>query len=160
MSNYLFESDYVGFYENGIDLLRNKYVYCTIDYRDITKIVLQSGHLVKNWVTLLILGLFLILSAIWIIMPSMISFMQTKDFSVFLFWRGSKAYGVLVVLFLIAFGVYCILFAFKFSLIIKVFVNGKVKHFSLENIVKDKRLGNFTTFIRNCGVKEVIINLL
>ena len=41
MDKYIFETDYVGFHENRLDLLRSRYVYSQIYYHEINKLILN-----------------------------------------------------------------------------------------------------------------------
>lgn len=159
MNKYTFETDSIGFYEHGIGLLRNNYVFDSIDYTNIKRIILQRGHLVKNWFLLLVLGFIQITGAAFILLPIANSFLQISDFSVFLICRGVKGYGLLAVIFILVFGIYCIVVSLKCSIIIKIYPSSKMRRFSLEKIVKEKKIDDFITQLREWGDMEILVNL-
>jgi len=147
MSKYLFETNEAGFYEHGIDLLRNGYIYDQLEYRDVHKAILQRRHSIKNWLLLLCFGISIILLGLYILLPAFHSFLDDRDISAFLFWRGTRAFGIVAVIFLLAFGIYCVVLSFRFSITARLFTCKRMLHINLEQIEKEGRIDSFTSYI-------------
>ncbi|UZR97838.1 hypothetical protein [Chondrinema litorale] len=54
---YIFESDFFAISDQGIHLLRNRYNYKTLDFKEIEQVILEEGKLVNNWILLYTIGL-------------------------------------------------------------------------------------------------------
>lgn len=57
-NKYYFETDQLGISETGIHLLRNRFNYETIEYSSIQEIRIEKGKQIKNWLLVLLLGIF------------------------------------------------------------------------------------------------------
>jgi hypothetical protein len=149
MSKYLFKTDEAEFYEHGIDLLRSGYTYSQIEYSHVYKATLKRGHIIKNWVLLLSFGIVLILTAVLIILPFLNLYVETREISVFLFWRGSRAFGLVVVIFLFFFGIYSVVLSLRFAVTLRLYVGNRMFYLSLEKIEKEGNIEGFSNFLND-----------
>src|SRR5882757_4340076 len=65
MTDYKVETKEFGLSDNGIHLLRSKFNYKTIEYKDIDELTIQKDRELNNWALLLLIGLGLFLFSIW-----------------------------------------------------------------------------------------------
>ncbi|WP_224996470.1 hypothetical protein [Cesiribacter sp. SM1] len=63
MSKYHFQTDKVGFSDEGLHLLRNRFNFKTISYKKIHSIEIMQGWEMNNWLVLLLFGLLLVIFA-------------------------------------------------------------------------------------------------
>lgn len=146
---YLFQDKTIGFYEHKIDLLRNGYIYASIEYAAIDRIVIKKG-LIKNWIILLTLGLGFILAA-GLIIFNVYANSQSSDFipNLLTFGRGSKGFGIIAVLFLIAFGLYSVITSLKPTIKIIFQTNDSSRQFEISKIYMDDKLDSLYDFLRD-----------
>jgi hypothetical protein len=70
----MFDTSKIKINEHGIDLKKNYQVVSHIDYREIKKVEFFKGHLIKNWILILIIGLIISFSALGLGVFSLLNF--------------------------------------------------------------------------------------
>jgi hypothetical protein len=63
MSKYNFQTEKAGFSNEGLHLLRNRFNFKTIPYKEIQSIEIMQGWVMNNWLVLLLFGLILVVFA-------------------------------------------------------------------------------------------------
>ena len=154
---YQYQTNEVGFCYNQIDLLREGYAYKVIDYADVTRIIIKRGYVIKNWIFSLVFSLVLILTSSFMILNLIVNIVEFRNLSLILFMDGSKGFGIMAVVFLMAFGVYGSIISLKKSLIMIVYTENKSYFFSLEFFLSNGNISNFLIFIKNLKITNITI---
>lgn len=157
ISEYLFQDQTIGIKEHRIDFLRNEFNYDNIEYQDITCITIRKG-LARRWTILLSLGFFLIFLA-FLMTLNVYRNSSPDEFwtNLLLFWKGSKGSGLIAMIFLIAFGLYCIILSLMKRILLIIETGEKKKEFEIDRIFKEKKLEPLVAFLRT-RVRELIID--
>jgi hypothetical protein len=144
---YLFEDKTIGIYEHSIDLLRHKYVYDKIEYRDISGARIEN-RLPRNWIGQLTLGLVLLFSSLLIVLYVYKNSLP-GDFltNLLTFWSGSRGGGLIAVLFLFCFGIFVILNSLKRNISLTIETVSTSKTFDIQEINKKHLVDSLFEFL-------------
>lgn len=132
---YSFESNQFALSETGFHFLRSRFNYKTLNYSEIDKVEFKRWYSIKNWLVILILGVFSVSIAIlW---------------SVNIFFFFEEGIGTIYIeelvapLILLIFGLFFIYKSFHKTNTIHIYFDGKHDFFNLENINNQKDLIDF-----------------
>lgn len=130
--------------EHGVNIIRNGETFEHIDYSHVQKAEIKREFFQKNWIVTFLIGIIIIVvSLLWLTdtlsdfeyRPAPTSLLQSV-------WK----YIISQFLFLF-FGIGIAISAFKRSLILYIWVNGKVKRIQLLDIEKQKKVDELYTFL-------------
>ncbi len=149
-SQYKFETEQFGITEISLNLLRNRFNYLSIDFKDINSITIEKGNDLKNWLLVLIIGLGLLSYVVYDLI-SMYIFFTNNDGGVIYIER------LLMPLFPLLLGIYSVIISFRKALIMKVHVKKKRFYFSLRDLTKK---GIYSDFVKEIKIiyPEIKIN--
>jgi hypothetical protein len=142
MKTYKFETNQFGISEAGIHLLRSRFNYETIAYKDIDEIRIERGRQVNNWVILLVLGWSFLIAGSVFGYKLLYEFFLGNSVSVFYFEQ------FLVPVIPIMLGVYMVGSSLKVGWNIKVITKDRSKSLSIEEIKKKTELNEFLNFLK------------
>lgn len=140
MSKYLFETNDFGISESGIHLLRSRFNYETIDFKDIRKLEITKDKELNNWWIILVIGIILIsfgyktVEAIvnYFMNPSGVIYIET----------------IVVPIIPLIFGVYCVYASLKIGIVLKFTTHkGKNYKYPLSSISKEGKTEELKKFL-------------
>ncbi len=147
-NQYLFEDKNIGIFEHNIDLLRNRFVYDKIEYPDIKSVALKKGFS-YNWIVQLIFGLLLIVSSFLLVLYVIRNSDSGETITNFLtFWRGSKGAGLIVIIFLLSFGIYVVIGSLKQTLNLTIETYSFKKTFDIREVYKKQLTDSLIEFLK------------
>lgn len=151
MTAYKIETKEFGLSDNGIHLLRKRFNYKTIDYKDIDLLIVETDKELNNWILLFVVGLGLSIFSIWYIYRLFLSF-NNND----VIYADEIVVPVLPLLT----GIYFIYSSTKTGQIIKVTTKDKqLKKLSLADLEKHKSTHELTSILRDKLHGRLKINL-
>ncbi len=154
---YLYQDQNIGIYEHRIDFIRNEYNNDNVEYPDITRIIIRKG-LARRWILLLSIGVALMLLAFLMTLTIYKNSSPTDFFTnLLLFWKGSRGSGFIAMIFLLVFGLYCLIISLKKKVMLIIESRGESLEFVIDGIYKDKKLDGLIAFLQT-RVKELIID--
>ncbi len=133
MDSYKFTTDEFAVSETGIHLLRNRYNFETILFKDITFLVIKKGMLLSNWIFVLLIGAGLIFFSMYYAIAMVNVFNDRNVHQIHIEEIAVPALPLLL-------GGYCIYLAVQSGIIMTIQMNGKKRTFALTKIVKGNKL--------------------
>lgn len=145
MNDYRFKTRELGISDEGIHFIRNGFNYKTCKYSDIKSVDIGRGKEVKNWILLLVLGIVLILIAVW-----WVSFWSDSILNIANGGRAKAIWGIVALpLFTFALGCYCVYSSIKNATVLTVnMIDSKTDFVSLGDIEKDGKLEDLREFLK------------
>jgi len=138
---YIFETSEFGISEKSIHLLRSRYCYKTIDFSNVDSMLIKKGMDMRNWLVVLILGLGMIMFALY------------DATNIYLFFNDGQSgtielKRILVPLLPFFLGLYSLIVSLRKSFIMKMKSGRKKYHFSLRDIVKSNNYAEFLKSVK------------
>lgn len=161
--NYLFETEHFRFADKELQLLRSRYPYRTITFKEINKISLTKGIRVKRPVLVLIFGLTLAIASLYVLLftSGFLDFLLNNSIqgdSV----RAFKAFGHFLIMggFLLAIGGVAIFQATFPTWVMKIeLTNGKTDVMALNKLFETNEVFKLAQFLRtNFSTGQLIID--
>lgn len=140
MPDYKFHNKNLGLSDDGIHLMRNGFNYKTLSYSEVSRVEITRGNALKNRLVLMIAGLAMTGLSIFLILRIIDIFSPDSNVS-----RVSVE-GLLIPVFPLLLGVYCIYAVSKKETILIVTGNKKSK-FSLTGFEKAGQLESIKSFL-------------
>ena len=141
MSTYTFETPGFGLSNNGLHLLRSGYNYKTIDYSDIQEATLKRDVAIKNWLLVLVIGVTLILAAVFQAIHVYNLFTNPEVHTVYIESIVLPALPLIL-------GNYCIYVALKKTTVLHVIHPGGKTKLSLNQVTRDQQVHAFVSFLQ------------
>lgn len=142
MKSYNFQTSEFGISETGIHLLRSGFNYRTIDFAQIRRIQIEKGKELHNWWMVFIIGAALIGLGVYLSIGTIKMFVEGNV-------APRHARMIFLLLIPVA-GGYFVYNSLETGLILKIDCsNGEKDMFPLKEIVKEKKLTEFKTYLRD-----------
>lgn len=143
MPDYHYQTREFGLSEEAVHLLRNSYNYKSYKYSDIANITIGKGKGIKNWMVVLVIGIALVLFAIWYTL-GIFGIISNKEVRVIYIEE------IIVPLFPFLVGFYCIYVSTKTETVVRLkMTDNKVDSLPLKEIEKSGKLSDFQDFLEN-----------
>jgi hypothetical protein len=143
---YLFETSEFGISEYAFHLLRSRFNYKTYESDDLHEIIVEKGRLVNNWLLILLVGISLVLFAIY------------YCFKFYMLLTGDEFFHfyleeLIVPLLPFFIGLYCIYNSMRTGPTVKlILTNGKSKRFPLTILKEKNEIDAFISFLRKSNM--------
>jgi hypothetical protein len=142
MTPYIYHTREFALSHEGIHLLRSGFNYNSIPFSDIKRMRIEKGREIHNWILIFIIGAVLIIVGIAISI-NVIKILIRGDLSI----KGAK---MILLFFIPIVGAFFVYNSLQTGIVLKIdFSDGTKDMFPLKEIAKQKRLNDFTTFLRN-----------
>lgn len=142
MKSYNFQTSEFGVSENGIHFLRSGFNYKTIDFAEINRIQIQKGKELHNWWVIFIIGAVLIGLGVYLSIGIIEMFVEGNVAP-----RNAK---MIFLLLIPVAGGYFVYNSLQTGLILKIDSSkGERNMFPLKEIIRDKKLTEFKTYLRD-----------
>lgn len=142
MTNYYFETREFGVTDKGIHLLRSRFNYETIEFKEIDTISIERGKELNNWIAILIIGLAFVSFSVWYSVRLYIV-LNNNEVAVI------SIEEILVPLIPFMLGAYCLYSSTRNGPILRVrTIKNKSEKFPLKELEKENRISSFQAFLK------------
>jgi len=133
--------------ENGIDLLRNRFVYRHLNFSEVEYFSIKDGYLLKNRLVILIAGIAMIILAAKLFIPVLEVYSKVpENISTHTMGRG-LAFMQMIPLALSGFGSYFVIQSLRRSKILVIETGSKLIHVRILEIDEAGYLRDLTVFL-------------
>lgn len=149
MTNYYFETREFGVTDKGIHLLRSRFNYETIEFKEIDTISIERGKELNNWIAILIIGLAFVSFSVWYSVRLYIV-LNNNEVAVISIEK------ILVPLIPFMLGGYCLYSSTRNGPILRVrTIKNKAEKFPLKELEKENKLSAFQEFLKEKLVSKI-----
>ncbi len=139
-TDYKFKTEQFGLTDKGIHFLRNGYNYQTIEYSQINYAEISKGKELNNWFIIFLIGVILIIPAIFITIPIVEAF-QKGDMS-------GRQIRIVLLFFIPVVGGYFVYSSLQSGTILSIHYGpDKKSRYSLNQILKRNEMKDFKLFL-------------
>ncbi len=143
----IFRSSEIKFYNDSVKLIRNKFPYEEISYKEISYFIIREGYVLRNRITLLSISVLLIFVSLYSLIKLVLEFIKSPDL-ILIFNRGAVLtfWGPL---FLLGMGSYIIFYSRKRTKIVILKKGEEIIQRRIKEIEEAKQIIKLKEFLEN-----------